>query len=417
MSGSEPGEMASESLKTVVLSKFDMHIYTSELTLSELTTTIGSMVFLWICIPVSRFQLRYNIKDQDKNVIDMDTFLKLPTWTGTVVSRRILFLRSNVLTAVKETTKRASAEGAEGSKKKRKVQKNNESVLSGFEEALLATPLHQAAPEIEVNQPSPPREHHDAHVSSIHDVHTPQSSYHVNEDELVANRMNSWVAFLMKKVPSRDYQTLGQSVVARGDLLKRHERLNHDYVDLQNHSDADLVELECLRSSLRRANQDNEGMTQKLVLLDNAHFECSSQEKELTYQLVDAEEKIRVLEHENLALSAQVAQADADHKKLVREFIPVIAQFLSETQYLDIEGSKSWEAKHVELFTTTYPYIQKVSNSYDLPMSELLAVCLDVPPPLVIEYTTSSVAIEDDAQQPPSFASKITSDTPFSIII
>ncbi|GJX58004.1 putative ribonuclease H-like domain-containing protein [Tanacetum coccineum] len=31
--------------------------------------------------------LQYNIKDQDKNVISMDTFLKLPTWTGIVVSK------------------------------------------------------------------------------------------------------------------------------------------------------------------------------------------------------------------------------------------------------------------------------------------------------------------------------------------
>nr|GFB38559.1 hypothetical protein [Tanacetum cinerariifolium] len=31
--------------------------------------------------------LSYSIKDQDKNVISMDTFLNLPTWTGTVVSK------------------------------------------------------------------------------------------------------------------------------------------------------------------------------------------------------------------------------------------------------------------------------------------------------------------------------------------
>ncbi|GJZ81592.1 hypothetical protein Tco_0646586 [Tanacetum coccineum] len=31
--------------------------------------------------------LQYNIKDKDKNVISMDTFLKLPTWTRTVISK------------------------------------------------------------------------------------------------------------------------------------------------------------------------------------------------------------------------------------------------------------------------------------------------------------------------------------------
>ncbi|GKC82052.1 hypothetical protein Tco_1137769 [Tanacetum coccineum] len=40
MSGSEPGEMAPESLKVVVFPKFDMHIYTSELTSSELGKAI-----------------------------------------------------------------------------------------------------------------------------------------------------------------------------------------------------------------------------------------------------------------------------------------------------------------------------------------------------------------------------------------
>nr|GEU73848.1 retrovirus-related Pol polyprotein from transposon TNT 1-94 [Tanacetum cinerariifolium] len=65
----------------------------------------------------------------------------------------------------------------------------------------------------------------------------------------------------------------------------------------------------------------------------------------------------------------------------------------------------------------SYSYIQKVIDSYDLPMSEFLAVCLDVPPHLVTEETTSGVDVEDAAQQPPSFALKITSDTPFSITI
>ncbi|GKF58954.1 hypothetical protein Tco_0175740, partial [Tanacetum coccineum] len=47
MSGSEPGEMAPESSKAVVLPKFDMHIYTSELTSDELKTTINDY-----CIPM-----------------------------------------------------------------------------------------------------------------------------------------------------------------------------------------------------------------------------------------------------------------------------------------------------------------------------------------------------------------------------
>nr|GEX85911.1 hypothetical protein [Tanacetum cinerariifolium] len=164
-----------------------------------------------------------------------------------------------------------------------------------------------STPPAEVNQPSPPREHHDTHVSLIHDVHSPQSSYYGNEDKLVANR---------------------------------------------------------------------------------------------TRQLVATKEKIGVLECEKLALSAQVAQADADHKKLIREFIPTVVKRL----HTSVEYRKILVAP-------------KVADSYDLSISELLAMCLDVPPPLVTKGTTSGVAVEDTAQQSPSSALKINSDTSFSTTI
>ncbi|GKG30552.1 hypothetical protein Tco_0423040, partial [Tanacetum coccineum] len=45
-----------------------------------------------------------------------------------------------------------------------------------------------------------------------------------------------------------------------------------------------------------------------------------------TQQLVTTEEKIRVLEREKLGLSAEVAQAEADRQKLVREFIPAVVK-------------------------------------------------------------------------------------------
>ncbi|GKE55761.1 hypothetical protein Tco_1494946 [Tanacetum coccineum] len=286
------------------------------------------------------------------------------------------------------------------------------------------------------------------------------------------------------EVISRAYQTLGQSAVAQGELLKRHEQLNRDYVDLRNRNDAELVVLERLRAGLLKANQDNEEMTKKLTLLDNAHSECPSQEKELldivkemererdewratalgqveqilhlekdlepkTQQLVTAKERVKMLEREKLALSAQLAQSDADRKNVVKEFIPAVvkrlhtsveyrrnlaasvqlcftagwlgglalgrteeevARFLSETQDLDIEGSKSWEERHRALFTTSYPYVQKVANSCDLPMGELWSVYPDAPP---LEGAASGVAMEGTTQQPPSISPKITSDTPF----
>ncbi|GKA83834.1 hypothetical protein Tco_0805429 [Tanacetum coccineum] len=188
-------------------------------------------------------------------------------------------------------------------------------------------------------------------------------------------------------------------------------------------------------------------------MIDNAYSECPSREKELLERLKDLERerdewrvtassqveriqglekeveprvqqlavvegKIKGLENEKLALSAKVAQAEADRQSIVQEFIPTvvkrlhtnveyrqslaasvsmcftagwlgglslgrsedeIVQILSEYEDLDIEGSRSWEAKHRELFTKSYPYIQKIADSYDLPMDELLKVSLDVP--------------------------------------
>nr|GEV83060.1 hypothetical protein [Tanacetum cinerariifolium] len=259
MSGSEPGEMAPESSRVVVVSKFDMHIYTSKLTSTELKDAIDEY-----CIPInlrprlphlgmsmnrrgtrkcfkeitsslkgwkkkfflldrqvipdampwrhsdtdlhddfpthfneedvarlSEFQvplrspprhllytcglttacrhpgIQYHIKDQDKNVISMDTFLKLLTWTGTVVSKgdplpedqrpkprvtpplpvgapipALTPFQKNLekpnpkIAATREKkdqqslaraeAKRAGTRATEGSKKKRRVQKNIE---------------------------------------------------------------------------------------------------------------------------------------------------------------------------------------------------------------------------------------------------------------------------------------------------
>ncbi|GKE20346.1 hypothetical protein Tco_1431858, partial [Tanacetum coccineum] len=171
-----------------------------------------------------------------------------------------------------------------------------------------------------------------------------------------------------------------------------------------------------------------------------------------TQQLGAAEEKIKVMEGEKLNLLGKVAQAEANRKKLVREFIPAvvkrlhtsveyqqslaapvqlcyttgwlgglslgrtedqIAQFLSETRDLDIKRSKLWESKHRELFTMSYPYVQKVASSCDLPMNELLAVCPDVPPHPLTEGPTSGATVEDAAQQPPASVPKPSTDVPF----
>ncbi|GJX53727.1 hypothetical protein Tco_0282096 [Tanacetum coccineum] len=182
--------------------------------------------------------------------------------------------------------------------------------------------------------------------------------------------------------------------VSQGELLKRHEQLNHDYVDLRNRSDVHLVELDRLRNNLQNEMQANGGLNKRLALLDNAHSSCPDRERELmdrlkdmekerddwihtasdqvekirsleetlapkSRQLVTAEEGIWALENEKAYLETRLAQAYVDHQQLVWKFIPtVIATMLSETRDLDIE----------------------VADSYHLLIADLMKVSPDVPP-------------------------------------
>ncbi|GJU03727.1 hypothetical protein Tco_1114065 [Tanacetum coccineum] len=57
----------------------------------------------------------------------------------------------------------------------------------------------------------------------------------------------------------RTYQSLGQSILSQAELLKRHELLNHDHVDLFKRSEFQVVELDRLRSDYQREMQKNEG--------------------------------------------------------------------------------------------------------------------------------------------------------------
>ncbi|GJW44002.1 hypothetical protein Tco_0072801 [Tanacetum coccineum] len=116
---------------------------------------------------------------------------------------------------------------------------------------------------------------------------------------------------------------------------------------------------------------------------------------------------------------ANLAQAEIDRHKLIREFVPDVVRklhmsveyrkslavlvclcftagwlgglslgktegqivvVLSETSNLNIEGSKAWKDKHRELFTMQYPFIKKMADSYRLPLDSLQQNSPDVPP-------------------------------------
>nr|GEV69977.1 hypothetical protein [Tanacetum cinerariifolium] len=177
---------------------------------------------------------------------------------------------------------------------------------------------------------------------------------------------------------------------------------------------------------------DNEGLTNKLALVESAHSGCESQEKELmdglkdlererdewratasnqvekirglekdlerkTHRLEAVEEKIRVSKSEKLALSAELTRVEADHQKLVREFIPsVVKRLHTSVEYR--QSLAASEEKHRELFIKQYPYVQKVTDSYLLPMADLLQVSLDVlTPHSMTETGAPSVEGTDDA--------------------
>ncbi|GKC53165.1 hypothetical protein Tco_1075910 [Tanacetum coccineum] len=249
----------------------------------------------------------------------------------------------------KAEARRDDAEASEGPYKKRKVQKHHVSVQSGSEGTLPATPLHQVESTI-----------------------------------------------VRKSTPPADAAMVGGHV-------------EKEVVDLSGNTRVPTPE-----ATTQPLAHTEPPVTQKPAASEghSSQYSHPGHEDELL------KEKIKGLEHEKLAHSAKVAQDEADRQNIVQEFLPAvvkrlhtsveyrqslaapvslcftarwlgglslgrsedeISQILSEYKDLDIEGSRSWEAKHRELFTKSYPYVQKVADSYDLPMDELLKVSPDVP--------------------------------------
>ncbi|GKC52270.1 hypothetical protein Tco_1075015, partial [Tanacetum coccineum] len=254
-------------------------------------------------------------------------------------------------------------------------------------------------PSAIVNQPSPRPEHHDTHEHTASDAHSFHSSHHGDTEEGIADRrfVPNWglrddlrictfrackelISYLATpaeeeflgnlsnvEVISRAYKLLGQCVLSQGELLKRHEQLNHDYVDLCNRINAHLWELDRLRTGLQREMQ-----VERIRSLEETL-------KPKSRQLVTAEEQVKVLEGEKAALVAELYQAETDRHKLVREFIPDVVKKL----HTSVEYQKSLaapEAKHRELFTMQYSYIHKVADCYRLPVDAPMKVSPDVPP-------------------------------------
>ncbi|GKA52419.1 hypothetical protein Tco_0745734 [Tanacetum coccineum] len=225
------------------------------------------------------------------------------------------------------------------------------------------------------------------------------------------------------KVVRHAYQSLGRCVLSQGELLKRHEQLNSEHVDLRNRSDTQIEELNRLRTGLYRQMQTNNGFSKQLDFLNGSHSSCEDKERELLGQLKEMEKerddwrqtaseqvaRIKELEEAINPKSNQLANAtervqalEADkcgiseefgcsyrlvfHGRLARGLSlgkteDDIATMLSKTSNLDIKGSRKLKDKHRELFTMQYPYVRKIADSYRLSVDALMKLPPDVPPP------------------------------------
>ncbi|GJW86405.1 hypothetical protein Tco_0161745 [Tanacetum coccineum] len=387
-------------------------------------------------------ELAYIIKDRDGNVITMDAFLKLLIWTGTVVSKYIrttpplaigetipekspfqknLEKPNSKIVAVREKkdqhnlvklqAKRAGEGISDAPQKKRKVCKNQEPNGSGSEKTLSPTPLHHVSPE-NVKEPA-----------TVNPNGLTGDATHVKKKvvDLSGNTRAS-------TSPATVIQPSPWPKLTTSDAHSFHSFHHEDTEDgpadrrfVPNwglHDDlriCTLKDMEKERDDWRRTASDQ---VEKIKSLKKTLAPKSR-------QLITAEERVRVLEGEKAALEAGLARAEVDRQKLVRGFILVVVQRLhTSVEYwkslaapdLDIEGSKSWEAKHRELFTMQYPYIQMVADSYRLPMDDLMKVSPDAPPPLppANEVGTSTTNGTDGVAQrslPP--VQETTAETPF----
>ncbi|GKC76603.1 hypothetical protein Tco_1127377 [Tanacetum coccineum] len=136
-----------------------------------------------------------------------------------------------------------------------------------------------------------------------------------------------------------------------------------------------------------------------------------------------------VLEKEKIELVAELAQAEMVRHKIIRVFVsavvsrlhssveyqkslvvPIklcfnagwlgglglghkeeeIAAMLANTSDLDIKGSKVWKDKQRELFMKQYPYVQKVADSYHLPLDDLTNISPMFPLPQTIKVDPHS---------------------------
>ncbi|GJZ59395.1 hypothetical protein Tco_0615211 [Tanacetum coccineum] len=127
--------------------------------------------------------------------------------------------------------------------------------------------------------------------------------------------------------------------------------------------------------------QANSGLSKKVVLLESAHSGCSDKEREFMDRLKDMEKerddwRVWVLEGKKTKLVAELAQAEMDRHKLVREFVSAVVKKL----HMSVEYRKSLAVPIGLCFTA----------------DALIKISPYVPPPTVNDGTGPSTKNNND---------------------
>ncbi|GKA72142.1 hypothetical protein Tco_0778358 [Tanacetum coccineum] len=325
----------------------------------------------------------YNIKDQDGNVIDMDTFLQLPVWTGTIASKgnpipdnQCSEVRTTPRLAVREAipeksafqknlekpnskivrakekkdqqnlakaqAKHAREGGSEAPQKKRKVCKNPDPNRSGSERNLSPTPLHLAAPK-NVRDPL---------TVVLNDAAGAAANVEKEVVDLSSNtRVTTPPATVNQPLPRLEHDDAHEHTTfgANSFHSAHHEDTEEGTVDhrfMSNWGLRDDLRI-CTFRVCKELVSHLATPAEEEVLGNLTNIEVEALAPK-SVQLAMVEGKVKVLEDEKPVLLAKLDQAKKDHHKLVREFIPTVVKKL----YTSIEYRQSLVASVSLCFTT-----------------------------------------------------------------
>ncbi|GJX51011.1 hypothetical protein Tco_0277856 [Tanacetum coccineum] len=316
-------------------------------------------------------KLSYSIKDPDRKVLNMDDFLKLLVWNGTVVSKgdpipdnqhpplrttpplevgKLISKKSSVQRSIeKPNSKIAAAREKKDQQNLAKAQANHAG--EGVAPKLVDETTTSIQKDITRN------------------VAIGSQTANVEREDFLSELLNV-------EVVRHAYQSLGRCVLSQG---KERELLDK------------LKDIERERDDWRQTASEQVEMIKKL----EETLEPKSK------QLADAEGRIKVLEGEKTTLKSLAVPIGLCFAAGWLGGLSLgmkqeeIAAMLSETSNLDIEGSKAWKDKHRKLFTKQYPYVQKVADSYRLLVDALMKISPDVPP-LAANYGTEPSTKNND---------------------